>query len=78
LFRRRVADAIIGGPRRERERAAFLAGIDHEFVGDPIAYTPEAASLVFEFLSGKFSAGSHQRKWPMLRQHRQIARIDLK
>jgi uncharacterized protein (DUF2267 family) len=44
-------------PVRQRDRAAFLARIDHAFVGDPIMYTPEAVALAFEFLSGKLGAG---------------------
>jgi uncharacterized protein (DUF2267 family) len=44
-------------PVRQRDRAAFVARIDHAFVGDPIMYTPEAVSLTFEFLSRKVGAG---------------------
>lgn len=44
-------------PVKDRSRAAFLARIDHAFVGDPIIFTPEAVSLTFEFLSGKIGAG---------------------
>ena len=44
-------------PVKLRDRAAFVARIDHAFVGDPIADTPEAVSLAFEFLSRKLAAG---------------------
>jgi uncharacterized protein (DUF2267 family) len=44
-------------PVKHRSRADFLARINHAFVGDPIACTPEAVSLVFQFLSGKIAAG---------------------
>ena len=44
-------------PVKDRSRAAFLARIDHAFVGDPIIFTPEAVSLTFEYLSGKIGAG---------------------
>jgi uncharacterized protein (DUF2267 family) len=44
-------------PVRRRDCAAFLARVDHAFVGDPILFTPEAVSLAFEFLSGKLGAG---------------------
>jgi uncharacterized protein (DUF2267 family) len=42
---------------KERERAAFLARIDHAFKTDPIDFTPEVVSQVFAFLSGKIGAG---------------------
>jgi uncharacterized protein (DUF2267 family) len=44
-------------PVQQRDRAAFVARIDHAFVGDPIIYSPEAISLVFELLSRKLGAG---------------------
>ena len=44
-------------PIRQRSRADFLARVDHAFVGDPILYTAEAVSIVFQFLSGTVSAG---------------------
>ena len=44
-------------PVKQRSKAEFLARVDHAFVGDPILYTAEAVSIVFQFLSGKVSAG---------------------
>ncbi len=44
-------------PVKQRSKADFLARVDHAFVGDPILYTAEAVSIVFQFLSGKVSAG---------------------
>jgi uncharacterized protein (DUF2267 family) len=44
-------------PVKQRSKADFLARIDHAFVGDPIAYTAEAISIAFQFLSTKIAAG---------------------
>ncbi len=44
-------------PVKQRSKADFLARIDHAFVGDPIAYTAEAVSITFQFLSTKIAAG---------------------
>jgi uncharacterized protein (DUF2267 family) len=44
-------------PVKQRSKADFLARVDHAFVGDPIAYTAEAVSIVFQFLSTKIAAG---------------------
>ena len=44
-------------PVKQRSKADFLARIDHAFVGDPIAYTAEAVSIAFQFLSTKIAAG---------------------
>jgi uncharacterized protein (DUF2267 family) len=44
-------------PVKQRSKTDFLARVDHAFVGDPIFYTAEAVSIVFQFLSGKVSAG---------------------
>lgn len=44
-------------PAKARSREDFIARIDHAFKTDPIAFTPEAVSAVFAFLSGKIAAG---------------------
>jgi uncharacterized protein (DUF2267 family) len=44
-------------PVKQRSKADFLARVDHAFVGDPIAYTAEAVSIAFQFLSTKIAAG---------------------
>jgi uncharacterized protein (DUF2267 family) len=44
-------------PTRDRDKAAFLARIDHAFVTDPILFTPEAIAAVFELLSAKIGRG---------------------
>ena len=47
----------VATPVKHRSRAEFLARVDHAFVGDPIAYTAEAVSIAFQFLSTKIAAG---------------------
>jgi uncharacterized protein (DUF2267 family) len=44
-------------PVKERGKADFMARVDHAFITDPIAYTPEAVTRVFELLSDKIGAG---------------------
>jgi uncharacterized protein (DUF2267 family) len=44
-------------PMKNRSKADFIARIDHAFVADPIIYTAEAVSIVFQFLSTKVAAG---------------------
>ena len=44
-------------PVKDRAKADFIARIDHAFVGDPILYTAEAVSIVFQFLSTKIAVG---------------------
>jgi uncharacterized protein (DUF2267 family) len=44
-------------PVRERHKANFLARIDDAFRTDPIIFTPDAVSAVFQLLSDKIGAG---------------------
>jgi uncharacterized protein (DUF2267 family) len=44
-------------PRKERDKATFLARVDAAFRTDPIAHTADAVSRVFQFLSSKIGAG---------------------
>jgi uncharacterized protein (DUF2267 family) len=44
-------------PVARRHRTDFLARVDEAFRTDPIVFTPEAVSAVFELLGDKISAG---------------------
>ncbi len=44
-------------PVKRRSKADFIARVDHAFQIDPLVFTPEAISTVFEFLSDKITPG---------------------
>jgi len=44
-------------PVRERHKEHFLSRIDDAFKIDPIVFTPDAVSAVFQLLSNKIAAG---------------------
>ncbi len=44
-------------PVKKRSKAEFIARIDNAFKTDPISFTPDAISAVFELLSDKITAG---------------------
>lgn len=44
-------------PVKDRHKADFIARIDHAFRTDPIPFTSDAVTAVFELLSDKIAAG---------------------
>ncbi len=44
-------------PAKKRSIADFIARIDHAFETDPLIFTPEAISVVFQLLSDKITPG---------------------
>jgi len=44
-------------PVKKRSKADFIARIDNAFKADPISFTPDAVTAVFELLSDKITAG---------------------
>jgi uncharacterized protein (DUF2267 family) len=48
-------------PVKKRSKADFIARIDTAFKADPIGFTPDAISAVFELLSDKITAGEIQQ-----------------
>ena len=48
-------------PVPDRHRKDFLARVDEAFATDPILFTSEAASAVFELLTGKIAAGEIEK-----------------
>ena len=48
-------------PTKKRSKADFIARIDAAFRTDPILFSPEAVTAVFELLSGKIAAGEIEK-----------------
>ena len=48
-------------PAKKRSRADFIARIDAAFRSDPIVFSPEAVTAVFELLSDKIAAGEVEK-----------------
>jgi len=48
-------------PVTERHRSHFLARVDDAFRTDPIMFTPDAVSAVFDLLGGKIAAGEIEK-----------------
>ena len=48
-------------PAKKRSRADFIARIDAAFRSDPIIFSPEAVTAVFELLSEKIAPGETEK-----------------
>ena len=44
-------------PVKKRRKVDFIARVDHAFEADPLVFTSEAISTVFQFLSDKITPG---------------------
>ena len=44
-------------PAKRRSKVDFIARVDHAFHADPLVFTSEAVSTVFQFLSDKITPG---------------------